>query len=495
TPNVNYIYDDEGSFTTLTPEVTLFPEDLGAVPASYYFVYYPDAVEMWYENFQLGELKWVLADGVNLKIETINLINEVIDMSIFQDNYEEVVRGLILRAYKYNLESMVVGTSKIIFPSFMVEGDLITEAYNSLGSVSGEGYLSPLSESVSHLGCKEAKIMKPGMENATIAIPIVELPLTEYHPHTYGPETKTAGITWIDSELLSMVGSLRLTEIRSEIKQGIFDQGLFYEWMTEQGISIEQEAFAVTLEYMASGGLKRVYKLTYSAQEVAVGNKVIRVGVNSMGYQINDIMIPVINYWSDPPVPYVIPDGFRIVDEREVFVEEWIEGINRVAYVEELREFGVPEQEIADLIFRKDACSLYKIWKATGGIIVEDLKSENVLYNAFRNAIFFDFDITTLNNTFGELFDLHVSLLRYEIAWLLTTPSVPPLPVPDAAYAIAGYYDAMMEEVAAGKMTVEQVWNELGKLAAIDMEAYNKAVEIIEGAVTTGYVPYVIMPA
>ncbi|MCK5160054.1 MAG: hypothetical protein KAQ99_00620, partial [Candidatus Aureabacteria bacterium] len=65
TPNVNYIYSDEGNFTTLTPEVTLFPEDLGAVPASYYFVYYPDAVEMWYENFQLGELKWVLADGVN----------------------------------------------------------------------------------------------------------------------------------------------------------------------------------------------------------------------------------------------------------------------------------------------------------------------------------------------------------------------------------------------------------------------------------------------
>ena len=200
------------------------------------------------------------------------------------------------------------------------------------------------------------------------------------------------------------------------------------------------------------------------------------MAANSMDYQINDIMIPVINYWSDPPVPYAIPDGFRIVDDRELFVEGWIEGIDRLAYVKELRELGVPEQEIADLIFRKETCALYKIWKATGGIIVEDLKSDNVLYNAFRNAIFFDFDITTLNSTFGELFDLHVSLLGYEIAWILTTP---PLPVPDAAYSIAGYYDAMMEEVAAGKMTVEQVWSEISKLAAIDMEAYNEAVEII----------------
>ncbi|MCK5655697.1 MAG: metallophosphoesterase, partial [Candidatus Aureabacteria bacterium] len=464
--------------------------DLGAVPASYYFVYYPDAVEMWYENFKLGELTWVLADGVNLKIDTINLINEVIDMSIFQDNYEEVVRGLILRAYKYNLESMVVGTSKIIFPSFMVEGDLITEAYNSLGPVPGEGYLSPLSESVSHLGCKEAEIMKPGMENATIAIPIVELPLTEYHTYAYGPETKTAGITWIDSELLTKVGSLRLTGIRSEIKQGIFDQGLFHEWMTEQGISIEQEAFAVTLEYMESGQYKRMYKLTFSDQEAAVGNR--GEAPNDMEFQINHIMIPVIAYWADPPVPNVMEDGYRIVDGREIFIREWVEGRDGLEYVKDLRELGVSEQEIADLIFRKMACSSYKIWKATGYVIVGDVTLDNVLFNAAGNAIFFDFDIVDENSAFDALFLSHLEDLKNAIS--LTGFTMPDLPTPNDAYAIVGYHDAMMEEIPMG-MTVEQVWNELSKLAAIDMEAYNKAVEIIEGAVTTGYVPYVIMPA
>ncbi|MCK5160280.1 MAG: hypothetical protein KAQ99_01775, partial [Candidatus Aureabacteria bacterium] len=187
-------------------------------------------------------------------------------------------------------------------------------------------------------------------------------------------------------------------DVRESFRTGLIDSGLLIDW--REGVSLPAES-VMRMDFVGQGMNKYIFKVTFENEApFAVGLKLAGVP-KDIPFQFNQIMIPSYTYWKEKVsrgrLPSPEPGNYVVVGDKEVFTREYIDGIDRLEYMTLLRNEGKSDLEIVEICLREETASLWMIWKATGGVIVQDYKSLNILYTIDEfgktRAKFFDFDL------------------------------------------------------------------------------------------------------
>ncbi|MEA3305809.1 MAG: hypothetical protein U9R52_03230, partial [Candidatus Omnitrophota bacterium] len=206
----------------------------------------------------------------------------------------------------------------------------------------------------------------------------------------------------------------------------------------------------------------------------------------SITLQFPNIILPAYDYWKDKvskdimPVP--MPGDVAVPDVREVFTIEYLDGLERLDYVDLLDDGSRTAQEIADILLQKESTILWMFWKGTGGRRIADLTFSNISYVKGKDGIyrpkFIDFDLVTEpGNTFEELLAEGIADIIDDIGFATGT-------TPNLAQALLGIYKAMKLD---GMSDVEAL-AEFDKLSAAYPEAVAEAEAIITGGIEISWI-------
>ena len=254
-------------------------------------------------------------------------------------------------------------------------------------------------------------------------------------------------------------------DVRESFRTGLIDNGLLVDW--REGIALPSES-VMRMDYVGQGMNKYIFKVTFENEApFAVGLKLAGVP-KDIPFQFSEIMIPSYTYWKEKVsrgrLPSPEPGNYVVVGDKEVFTREYIDGIDRLEYMTLLRNKGKSDLEIVEICLREEAVSLWMIWKAANGVIVQDYKSLNILYTIDEfgktRAKFFDFDLATNpGSSLKELFNNAYTSLKSRILTNISDspPDVSNVPI------LLGFCDGMFLD----GMSTFEIFVELDKLADV----------------------------
>ncbi|MCK5655799.1 MAG: hypothetical protein KAI03_05875, partial [Candidatus Aureabacteria bacterium] len=242
------------------------------------------------------------------------------------------------------------------------------------------------------------------------------------------------------------------------------------------------EISTMLMEFLVGGDFKYLYNVFYESEPVfTVGVKNEDFVFNPIEYQFNNILVPSYSYWQEKVssglIPVPEPGSFVVLDigdiyDKGVFTNGYLPGMDRFSYIEYLRQMSVPDQDIAEICFRQESRALYMIWKATNGVVVDDLYGENVIYVEGWDGVYypklFDFDVT-LETGFEGLFVHAVDELKLEIKNIISSADLV------NTQALLGFFDAMRLD----GMRINQILDLLDTLTGVDADAVAEAKAII----------------
>ncbi|MCK5161254.1 MAG: hypothetical protein KAQ99_06730, partial [Candidatus Aureabacteria bacterium] len=441
-------------------------------------------------DIQIAELKYELSeDG-----QTI-LINKLTAEGLAPLVSSEAARWLIIYTFERIYSSNRLRDPQPADPVRIAGINALPDyAWAALVSLSTDGYLSePITPAPIPGYITQQILNADGLASAPFTVGGLELPKSETYSFTENEIPKETVINWDDSKLLNKYSPLEVIDVRGGLKDGLFDAGLISQWMDAEFAT----GSTVDMTLMYYDDFKEVYEVLYKISQTehftfTVINQ-FKAGlpsVNSLEYVIGDILVPVDTHWG------LLPEGERgipkpggLVDlfDREIMTTQFISYVDRANYLALSDFVSKPVIDKVNDSLRKEACALYQIWKATGEI-PQNLISQKVRYfkdaEGAHYAVFIDLGETTEVAGLGDLFTHATDVMEgfMPLKGHIAHDYAPDAPVmPDNAYAIAGFGDAMLLD----GMTLDEVETLINSaITSIDYIAVDKAINILRGLTT-----------